>query len=60
LGTYIFKLKCSSIPSNYILSIDDVVPIISNLHYGFVGGFAISVIKACKTVLLKSGPVCTY
>ncbi len=47
-------------PSRLMFSSDEDVPIISNLHYGFVGGFAISVIKACSTKLLKSGPVWTY
>jgi len=47
-------------PRSSMLSIDEEVPIISSLHYGFEGGFAINVIRACRTMLLKSGPVCTY
>ncbi len=42
-----------------MLYIDEVVPIINNLHSGFVGGFDIKVISAWRTTLLKSGPVCT-
>lgn len=58
--TSIFILKCQSMPRSSMLSIDEEVPIISSLHYGFEGGFAINVIRACRTMLLKSGPVCTY
>lgn len=40
--------------------IEEVVPTINSLHKGFEGGFVSRAINACITLLLKSGPVCTY